>query len=170
MNEQKNTPETNIASRPKRLAAALLDGFSGMLVSTPVFTHFGFWEAVKNQTPLPDNVSHGLTLFSLAVFFLLHGYLLHRYGQTLGKRIMGLAIVSLDGKKLPFGQLILTRYVPQWMVGMLPVIGPLVAFADVLFIFSSPQNRCLHDLIAKTQVIDLSIKLPESQKPNSFIA
>ena len=172
MNEQPNTPISNIASRPKRLSAALIDGAAGMLVSMPVFAHFGFFEALRTQTPLPENISNGLTLFSLAVFFLLHGYLLFNYGQTLGKRLMGLAIVTLEGQKPHFGHLILTRYLPQWVLGVVPVMGPILSLVDVLFIFGNNQNRCVHDLIARTKVIDLTIK-PMEVDPlagNNFIA
>lgn len=162
------SPVNNIAGRLKRFWAAMIDGLVGMLVSFPVFSHFGVWEALQNNKEVSHTISNGLALFSLAMFFVLHGYLLFQYGQTIGKRVMGLAIVTLDGNKPQFAPLILNRYLPQWVAGFIPVIGPLVAMGDVLYIFFNDQNRCVHDLIAKTKVIDLSIKVTAT--PNSIIA
>ena len=102
------------------------------------------------------------------MFFVLHGYLLFHYGQTIGKRVMGLAIVTLTDEKPQFAALIINRYLPQWVLGFIPGLGPLLAIADVSYIFFNDQNRCVHDLIAKTKVIDLSIKVAVA--PNSLIA
>lgn len=110
-------------------------------------------------TELSSEVTIGLTVFSLVLFFVLHGFLLWRYGQTLGKRVMGLAIVTLDGHKPAFGPLILNRYLPQWVVGVIPGLGVFLALADVSYIFFNEDKRCVHDLLAKTKVIDLSIKV-----------
>jgi len=161
-------PVNNIASRGKRFVASMIDGFAGLLVSFPVFSHFGVWETLQQNKEIPHSLANGLALFGVAMFFVLHGYLLFQYGQTIGKRVMGLAIVSLDGQKLPFPALIVNRYLPQWVVNFIPVIGPMLAMADVLFIFFNDQHRCVHDLIAKTKVIDLSIKVGST--PNSIIA
>jgi len=162
-------PVSNIAGRYKRFVAALIDGVIGMAVSFPVFNHFGVWEAFKKQQEISSTLSNGLALFSVAMFFVLHGFLLYRYGQTIGKRIMNLAIVTLDGRKPAFVPLILNRYLPQWVVGFLPGgLGPLLAFGDILYIFFNNQNRCVHDLIAKTKVIDLTIKVEVA--PDSIIA
>lgn len=158
----------NTASRGKRLLAAMVDGFVSMAISFPVFAHFGIWEAMKTNAEVPQSTSIGLTLFSLALFFILHGYFLYHYGQTLGKRIVGLAIVTLDGHKPSFASLILNRYLPQWVAGLVPVVGPMLALGDVIYILLSADNRCVHDLIAKTKVIDLSVKVAIA--PNSIIA
>lgn len=148
----------NIASRSKRFLAAMIDGTAGMLLSSPVYQHYGVWEAMVKGTELPNEVVVGLTIYSLILFFVLHGFLLWRYGQTLGKRIIGLAIVTMDDKKPDFTPLILNRYLPQWVIGVIPGYGVLLALADISYLFFNDQNRCVHDLLAKTKVIDLSIK------------
>ncbi|RYZ99011.1 MAG: RDD family protein [Moraxellaceae bacterium] len=148
----------NIASRDKRFFAAMIDGFLGMLVSIPLFNFYGVWDSVQSNTPLPGSVSTTLTIFGLVMFFVLHGYLLFQYGQTIGKRLMGIAIVTMDGNKPNFWPLIANRYLPQWVAGLIPAIGPLLAIADVSYIFFNDQKRCVHDLIAGTKVIDLRIR------------
>lgn len=101
------------------------------------------------------------------IFFVFHGASLYQRGQTIGKRIMGIAIVTLDNQKPEFFPLIAQRYMSQWLIHMVPVIGPLLRLIDVLFIFRA-DKRCLHDHIAKTKVIDL--KIPVVASPNSFVA
>lgn len=101
------------------------------------------------------------------IFFVLHGASLYQRGQTIGKRLMGIAIVTLDNQKPAFFPLIAQRYMSQWLIHMVPVIGPLLRLIDVLFIFRA-DKRCLHDHIAKTKVIDL--KMPVVASPNSFFA
>lgn len=101
------------------------------------------------------------------IFFVLHGTSLYMRGQTIGKRIMGIAIVTLANQKPAFFPLIAQRYISQWLMSMVPVIGPLLRLIDVVFIFRA-DKRCLHDHIAKTKVIDL--KIPVAPSPNSFVA
>jgi hypothetical protein len=75
----------------------------------------------------------------------------------------------MDNQKPAFLFLILQRYVSQWLMGMVPVIGILLRLADVLAIFRE-DKRCIHDHLAKTKVIDLKIPVSHSQtKPTSII-
>ena len=53
-------------------------------------------------------------------------------------------------------------------MGMLPFIGLPLRLLDVMLIFRG-DKRCLHDLIARTKVIDLSIKAAATPN-NSFVA
>jgi uncharacterized RDD family membrane protein YckC len=101
------------------------------------------------------------------IFFALHGLSLYQRGQTVGKRIMGIAIVTLSNQKPAFFPLIAQRYISQWLVVMVPVIGPILRVVDILLIFRE-DKRCLHDVIAKTKVIDLSV--PVVAAPNTLIA
>jgi uncharacterized RDD family membrane protein YckC len=101
------------------------------------------------------------------IFFVLHGASLYQRGQTIGKRLMGIAIVTLDNQKPAFFPLIAQRYMSQWLLGMVPLVGPLLRLVDVLLIFRA-DKRCLHDHFAKTKVIDLKIAVVAS--PNSFVA
>ncbi len=102
-----------------------------------------------------------LMMFPYMAFFAMHGYLLSRYGQTIGKRMMGIAIVTLDNRVPAFFPLVAQRYFTQWLAGMVPVIGVLLRLVDILAIFR-PDRRCIHDHIAKTKVIDLRIPIVHS--------
>jgi uncharacterized RDD family membrane protein YckC len=124
-------------------------------------------ELIKKLEALSESQKMLLTFSPIISFFILHGFLLYHRGQTLGKKMMGIAIVTLDNQKPAFMPLIAQRYFSQWLIGMLPVVGLPLRLLDVLMIFRG-DKRCLHDLIAKTKVIDLSIKVVVS--PNSLIA
>ena len=43
------------------------------------------------------------------------------------------------------------------LAGLVPVLGPLASFVDILFIFGA-SRRCVHDLIAGTQVVRVGPK------------
>lgn len=116
---------------------------------------------------LPGSKKTLLAFSPFVIFFVLHGFLLQQFGQTLGKRIMGIAIVTLDNQRPAFVQLIVQRYLSQWVAGMVPVIGVLLRLADILAIFR-PDKRCIHDHLAKTKVIDLKIAVAQG-KPTSII-
>ncbi len=154
--------QDNTANRMQRFLAAMIDGFLGMAVSLPLFSHYGIWELMQTGGEVPTKVSIIMTAYSLLMFFAMHGLLLHRYGQTLGKRFLGLAIVMVDGQRPSFSHLILNRYLPQWIVGLVPMMGPLLSMIDILFIFRD-DKRCVHDLIAGTKVIDLNIRTAVQQ-------
>ena len=89
------------------------------------------------------------------------------HGQTIGKRIMGIAIVTMDNQKPAFMLLIVQRYLSQWIMGIVPVIGIFLRLADILAIYRA-DRRCIHDHIAKTKVIDLKIAVSQG-KPTSII-
>jgi uncharacterized RDD family membrane protein YckC len=164
-------PVDNSASYGRRFGAFLLDGLFLMTAMMFLMQYLGLTdldpETVKNQAQMQAALlakiaalSAGqktlLMTFPFVAFFVLHGYLLSRYGQTLGKRILGIAIVTMDNRVPAFFPLITQRYLTQWLAGMLPVIGLLLRLIDILAIFR-PDRRCIHDHLAKTKVIDLRI-------------
>jgi hypothetical protein len=63
------------------------------------------------------------------------------------------------GSILPVGEILLKRYLPIWIVAMIP-LGGLLILVDVLMIFRQ-NHRCLHDDIADTVVVqDLPPGIP----------
>jgi len=89
------------------------------------------------------------------VFLLLNGYLLAKYGQTVGKKLVGTRIVShVDERILPLGRVFGLRYLPLSIIAQIPVVGGFVGIIDGLFIFRK-DKRCIHDLIAGTKVVNI---------------
>ena len=152
-----SSPETvdrplALAGRGLRLVGAIIDGVIAMVVTFPLMFVFGVWEtAIVNGLSFGQLVMVGL--MGAGIFMLIHGYLLAKHGQTVGKHLVGTRIVSVtDGKILPFGRVIALRYLPLWVISQVPILGALFSLADALFVFRD-DRRCVHDLIAGTKVV-----------------
>ena len=143
--------DVDLASRGSRLVAALVDGVVGFAVNVPVMTGLGYWSrAMQGATSIGEDI--GVAVLGFVMFFLVHGYPLHSRGQTWGKRLLGIQIVSVqDGRILPLWKVLGYRYLPPSAVSQLPG-GPLLILVDILFIFRG-DRRCIHDLIARTRVV-----------------
>lgn len=181
-NPNKVAPIDNTASYAKRFAACILDSLLIGMAVAMLFEYLGLGPdqaqatdmqaALKLMAAKIDALSRVqqalLLIFPYLMFFTFNGFSLFQRGQTIGKRIVGIAIVTLDNQKPAFLPLIFNRYLTQWVIGLLPGFGFILRVADVLAIFWT-NKRCVHDLIAKTKVIDLSIKTA-TVTPNSIIA
>ncbi|MDT4885337.1 RDD family protein [compost metagenome] len=100
--------------------------------------------------------SLGVQLLNLVVgvaaFLIVNGRLLKNYGQTVGKRLLKIAIVDLNGQVPDLGNVLLKRYLVWWLLAYVPLVGGLILLVNYLFIFRA-DRRCLHDLAAGTRVV-----------------
>lgn len=190
MNDQPQSPDfqpsptapvvDNTAALSKRFWAFMLDGFFMMMALILLMQSMGLLDPTTSNdmqtaqaelqvrvNALSDSQKSLLAISPFIIFFVLHGFLLQQYGQTIGKRIMGIAIVTMDNQKPAFFMLIIQRYLSQWVMGMVPMIGIFLRLADILAIYRA-DKRCIHDHIAKTKVIDLRIPFAQG-KPTSII-
>jgi uncharacterized RDD family membrane protein YckC len=99
-----------------------------------------------------------LALVLLAGIGIWNIVLLVQYGQTVGKRFVGIRIARPDGTKAGFWRIFLMRSLLMSLVQrVLGVASPLLALgfvlADVLMIFRE-DRRCLHDVVADTIVVE----------------
>ena len=147
-----------LASRWKRLGGALIDGLIGFAVAFPVMYLTGFWQRAMErartdaQPDFSEIIIYGA--YGLIAFIVIHGYFLHTYGQTVGKRLIGTRIVSVqDQKILPLWKVFTLRYLPISIIAQIPMAGQWFSVIDSLFVFRK-DKRCIHDLIAGTMVID----------------
>ena len=134
-----------------------------------------------------DPLAAGVGLFG--VFFLVAGIgilawsiwnivLLYQYGQTVGKKALGIRVVRMDGSRVSFARFFFLRGMALGMiVWLVSVIGAVVHFrwagniltlVDYLLVFGAAR-RCLHDYIADTQVVTAesspNATLEGSQRP-----
>lgn len=148
--------EGQLASRWARLGAAILDALILMVVVVPIALMLGMFEAIMQAAETGGTMSFQYTVtmafVGLAAFLGLNGYLLAKNGQTLGKKLVNIRIVDMQGERVHFGKLIGLRYLPVWVLNYVPV-GNLLVLVNYLFIFRS-DKRCVHDLIAGTQVVN----------------
>lgn len=153
---------TLLADHGKRLGAALIDMIIGGIVTgVPYF--FFIMEAAKSggksieETGLTPTAWFALGFIVLAGLALLvvDAVLLTRRGQTIGKLCVGIRIVTFPDAQMPgFVKAFLLRVFVNGIICAMPCcIGPVYFLVDSCFIFSE-HRRCLHDLIAGTQVIE----------------
>ncbi len=100
---------------------------------------------------LPSTAYYAVAGFVLA-YFVLQAFLLHKFGQTVGKKALGIQIVDdQTHEKTNLTRSFLIRSV---VFIILNYFVFLIALIDFAFIFSK-RNRTLHDRLAKTVVVDL---------------
>jgi len=145
------------ASAIARLVATIVD-------NVLIFTSFaaGFvlvaWLAKMGVTENPmeslrSNKEFGLiplVVLSSLPTLLIFGqwFLLATSGQTIGKKLLMIRIVSTNGKLPGFLQAVVLRNWLRVVFSFVPFFG----LIDALFIFSD-SRRCLHDYLASTRVV-----------------
>lgn len=144
-----------LAGRGERLGASLIDTILLLIVLLPLMFLGGYFDQLQNPSAA---VADTLLLEAMwlvigfAAFVVLQGYPLHATAQTWGKRLLGIKIVGVDGRRVSFLRLIALRYLPAHLIGIVPFAGQFLSMANVLLIFRA-DRRCGHDLIAGTIVV-----------------
>lgn len=144
----------NTASRGKRLAAAIIDMFLVMLCVQPFIQQFHLEQFAENPFDIPPEVLIKVLMYEVFVFFMLNVFILYQRGQTIGKRLLNIAIVDMSNQKPKFMILLFNRYLIQLAM----IVIPFLNVVDILIILFRNDKRCMHDLIAGTKVIDLKIQ------------
>ena len=146
--------QATFATRGERFAAALLDGLIMLALLLPAQFAAGVFEGFpKNVQQQSLAMTAAWSLASITLYLLLHGYLLSKNAQTIGKRLLGIRIVNFsDGQKTPFAKILLWRVLPVQIVALIPVVGPFASLVDSLFIFRK-DYRTIHDHVAGTIVV-----------------
>ncbi len=145
------TGELIPADRSARLAAAIVDG---LLLFGPLML------LAVMGTPLGPGNDNELAIGLLALFgvggllavLIINAVMLHKTGQTIGKRMLSIRIVLADGSPCSLLRVIFARWLPVTLMGLVPVVGYVIGFVDALLIFRD-DRRCLHDQIAGTIVV-----------------
>lgn len=142
------------ASCTARLCAHLIDSmFMGILigigmVGVAASGQVGLFEMDKGgldgASPLP------LVILSAFVFagFVVQWILISKRGQTIGKLLTCIRIVTVGGRLPGFVVGVVIRNWVRVLLSLIPFFG----LIDILFIFGE-EKRCLHDYIAGTRVV-----------------
>jgi uncharacterized RDD family membrane protein YckC len=164
----------NLAERGPRLLARFIDWVLAILARTPGAVILGseFMKVIMavmqgRQPEIEDLDMHRLILGGVAMgsgwllLLIIQVWMLTTRGQSIGKRIVGVRVIRLDGSKPGIVHAWLLREVPMTVIGtvlgFLPFIGPFLLgpgfhLTDWCMIFRDDQ-RCLHDLFAGTKVV-----------------
>ena len=143
---------SGLAGRWTRLWGATIDGLISTVIVLPIMFATGYWDrALAESVTTQETIM--ISVLGLVVFLILHGYLLAKYGQTIGKRLVGTRIVSMETSEiLPLWKVYLLRYLPISLVTQIPVVGIGLVYINYIFVFRN-NKRCLHDQIAGTKVV-----------------
>lgn len=147
--------EFELAKLVERILARLIDN---LVIMAP--GAFIFWFLQKNEAYIPREGETGfwLLLSVILVYFLIYigYYLLFEIfgdGQSVGKRLMKIRVVRLDGSQAQIGD-----YLLRWIFRLIdfPMSGGLIALLTASL---SPHGQRLGDMVAGTTVISLKTKL-----------
>jgi uncharacterized RDD family membrane protein YckC len=164
----------DLAERSQRLGAVIVDILTGVVVYIPtLFSLVRNWD--RTRSPLMNllNAGGGLWVTGvLAVILLIVTIVLvARYGQTIGKRALGIRVARPDGSKASLGRIFWLRNVVNTVLSILvgailgavlgamgvsplwtALVGYVYPLIDTLMIFGE-SRQCLHDRIADTIVV-----------------
>jgi uncharacterized RDD family membrane protein YckC len=146
--------ELTLADRGTRLGAAILDGLASLIFVLPALVLIPMMENNGGQEPNPVLVGTMVVLMvgGLIALLVVNLMWLHKYGQTIGKRILKIKVLRADGSRCALSRIVFARWLPVTLLGQVPLIGPIAGLVDALMIFRE-DRRCLHDLIADTIVV-----------------
>lgn len=175
-NEARTPPPSGqkleIASRLARINALLIDELIILVASTAVVFIFNLapkellLQAVEllsqpqgtinsDQIMSQDQVIKYqiyLVFLALGLFFVINfNQMLYR-GQTVGKRIMGIKVVTVDGGPAKLSNHQIKRYLFLRLIGLVPVIGLFLFYLSAGLVLSR-YRRGLHDFFAGTIVV-----------------
>lgn len=150
--DQVDDSEKPLASRWARLGASLIDSIIIMVIVMPVMYFTGGFEGIMEGRQPSFTYSIAMGLLSYVVFFVINYRFLLSNGQTVGKKVLDIKIVDLNGNVPAFQSQMLIRYAVYALPGQVPVVGFLFSIVNIVFIFGK-EKRCLHDLVAKTKVV-----------------
>jgi uncharacterized RDD family membrane protein YckC len=155
--QPQDTYEVEAATRLSRLGAVLVDGLVG-------FAPVGAILLMLPMLMLRGGTSALLILLGIAALvavavLITQIVLVARHGQTIGKKVLGIRMITSAGDIPSVWRVFFLRWLPFVVVAavveyMVKVrgLGNLVHVVDALLIFQ-PNRRCLHDLLADTHVI-----------------
>lgn len=141
-----------LAGRLERLGAVLIDALIGIIPGVAALAYSGGLQPLLKGQPLTTQQALLVAGWSWGSFLAINSYLLFKRGQTIGKYLLDVRIVDLQGRIAPFWRVILLRYLLISVVAQLGVLGQLLSVVDCLLIFQK-SRRCLHDILAGTRVI-----------------
>ncbi|MCW8330946.1 RDD family protein [Photobacterium sp. SDRW27] len=151
---ENNLEALELATKWSRLGASLIDGFIISVFTMPLIYFMGGFDGVHQNPTVQAPLS--MLLFGAFIGVLLYAAinwkLLETKGQSIGKKLLKIRVVYLDGAQASRKDILLKRYCPYVFSAYIPFVGALVSLFNVLFIFGK-QRRCLHDRLAGTKVV-----------------
>jgi len=141
-----------LASRWKRLWASMLDGLIMSVVTLPVMYFTGGFDVISTGIQPSFEYSLMIAALGISIFIIINFKLLVNNGQTIGKKVLDIKIVDLEGNVPSLKKHLFKRYAIYFLPGQIPFGGQFFSLINILFIFGK-EKRCIHDLVAETKVV-----------------
>ena len=146
--------DSELAERGTRLGAVILDSL--------IFLVPGLFAIIPAMLSMRGNAAEAMGIgatiavsvgvLGVLVVLVIDLVMLHRSGQTIGKRMLNVKIIRSDGSRAGLTRIFFLRMLVPGLIGGIPFVGFIFTIVDPLFIFQE-SRRCVHDLIADTVVI-----------------
>lgn len=136
-----------VASRGRRFAGAFVDGIAYAIGGAPL---------LLDDAMAMSDVAMVVGILGFLVVGFIQCVMITSSGQSIGKKLLGMRIVRLDGSPCGFVHGVALR---AWLFGMLtmiPYVGNMLSLVDALAIFGA-ERRCIHDLLAGTKVVMIDL-------------
>jgi len=152
--DMNDAEETQLAERGTRLGAVMIDS---LILLVPLFLAI-FPVIFMAKAGGAESLGIG-SIIAIAIgglgflaIFVIDLVMLHRSGQTIGKRMLGVKILRTDGSRAGLARIFFLRMFVPGLISNIPFVGVIFSLVDPLFIFQE-SRRCVHDLIADTIVV-----------------
>lgn len=149
MNTSKQQTTNENSSFLRRLAATIIDS---LLITAPIVLIAAvlFPDAFHAYFDVETAYSHLDTIIALVSLIYVVVFPLFKNGQTIGKYLMSIRIISeAENTELNPLQMILREFVSQLLYGI--TLGILLVISGLMVIFRK-DKRSVHDLMASTSV------------------
>jgi uncharacterized RDD family membrane protein YckC len=148
----------DLASRLNRLVAVVVDALLITVPASLLMLPFMFElmaTVAKESEPSLKQIlkvqlwSSLLGLGVVAVAIVYEALMVRHRGQTLGKMLMGVRVVTADGRHPTLGQC-WARAAVRGFLKSIPLVGYPVNYLPAFF---TTERTCLHDMAARTRVV-----------------
>ena len=146
------TYQLEMATIGRRFLAMLIDGFIiGLPLAILLFGTAGMagmFNPNASGEPSPTFILVMLVFYAVAIFgpTVYEGLMLGSGGQTIGKKMMKIKVVTPEGNDITKGQ--------AWgRAAMRLLLSLFCALLDYVFAFGQ-ERACIHDQVAKTRVVN----------------
>lgn len=143
-----------------RMFAFFIDCSLFLLVSGTIRFPYWIFTLVNGKTALTSPLIFSFSAWDIIIYLASAAYfiiLTYCTGTTVGKRLMGLRVVSADGNRLTFWNVLYRETIGRYLSTIL-MLG-------YLMIGISSEKKALHDLLCDTRVIYWARPEPQYEKP-----
>ncbi len=140
------------ASRAIRLGGWAIDLVISIAIALPLLIGIGF--NIRGMLNPDAALGAGglITMLASVAWVVVTIVLVHRNGQTIGKKLVGIKVVRSDGSRASLARIFWLRNVVNVLPSLVPFVGSFYFFIDHGLIFLD-SRQCVHDKIADTIVV-----------------